>query len=108
MIIRGGFNVFPAEVEKAIAEFPGVAQSAVVGRSVPGDEQVIAYVEPMAGRHIETVRLLDFLRVRLTAYKVPSELHVMERLPASATGKLLKQVLKELAQAGDPQNSGSS
>ena len=49
MIIRGGFNVYPAEIEKAIADFPDVAQCAVVGCTVPGDEEVVAYVEPVAG-----------------------------------------------------------
>jgi acyl-CoA synthetase (AMP-forming)/AMP-acid ligase II/acyl-CoA synthetase (NDP forming) len=99
MIIRGGFNVYPAEVEKAIAEFPDVAQCAVVGRSVPGDEEIVAYVEPMQGRAIDTARLRAFLRERLAPYKVPSEVHAMAQLPATSTGKLLKAKLKALAHA---------
>ncbi len=98
MIIRGGFNVYPAEVERAIAAFPGVAQCAVVGRAVAGDEEVVGFVEPIAGQAIDTAALRDFLRERLTAYKVPREIRVLERLPASATGKLLKARLKTLAE----------
>ncbi|MDQ0573082.1 acyl-CoA synthetase (AMP-forming)/AMP-acid ligase II/acyl-CoA synthetase (NDP forming) [Variovorax paradoxus] len=99
MIIRGGFNVYPAEVEKAIAAFPEVAQCAVVGRSVPGDEEIVAFVEPLQGRSIDTARLCAFLRERLAPYKVPAEVRVMAQLSASPTGKLLKAQLKSLAQA---------
>jgi acyl-CoA synthetase (AMP-forming)/AMP-acid ligase II/acyl-CoA synthetase (NDP forming) len=98
MIIRGGFNVYPAEVEKAIAAFPEVAQCAVVGRTVPGNEEIVAFVEPLQGRSIDTARLCAFLRERLAPYKVPAEVHVMAQLPASPTGKLLKSQLKALAQ----------
>lgn len=102
MIIRGGFNVYPAEVEKAIAEFPHVAQCAVVGRSVPGDEEIVAYVEPVHGFTVDPVRLRAFLRERLAPYKVPSEVHAMAQLPASSTGKLLKAKLKALANEKAP------
>lgn len=97
MIIRGGFNVYPAEVEKVIAEFPHVAQCAVVGRSVPGDEEIVAYVEPVQGRNVDAAQLRAFLRERLAPYKVPAEVHAMAQLPATSTGKLLKAKLKALA-----------
>ncbi|RCW64115.1 acyl-CoA synthetase (AMP-forming)/AMP-acid ligase II [Pseudorhodoferax soli] len=100
MIIRGGFNVYPAEVEKAIAAFPDVAQCAVVGRRVPGDEEVVAYVEPVAGRSVDAGRLLAFLRERLAPYKLPSAIVCQAQLPASSTGKLLKAQLKALANQG--------
>ena len=99
MIIRGGFNVYPAEIERAIAEFPGIAQSAVVGRSVPGDEEVVAYVEPVAGLAVDTLALKAFLRGRLAPYKVPSSIVSLVQLPATGTGKLLKARLKEMANA---------
>ncbi|MEP6719818.1 MAG: AMP-binding protein [Variovorax sp.] len=99
MIIRGGFNVYPAEVEKAIAEFPGVAQCAVVGRSVPGDEEIVAYIEPLQGHTVDTARLRAFLREHLAPYKVPVEIHTMAQLPATSTGKLLKAKLKALVHA---------
>lgn len=99
MIIRGGFNVYPAEVERAIAAFQGVAQCAVVGRAVVGDEEIVAFVEPLAGQCIDTVAMSDFLRGRLAPYKLPRDIRVLERLPAAATGKILKAQLKAMANA---------
>jgi long-chain acyl-CoA synthetase len=99
MIIRGGFNVYPAEVERAIASYPGVAQCAVVGRSIAGDEQVIAFVEPVAGQTVDGEALRGFLRERLAPYKLPSEVVCMDRLPATSTGKLLKAQLKATVNA---------
>jgi long-chain acyl-CoA synthetase len=96
MIIRNGFNVYPAEVEAAIAAFPGVAQSAVLGHPVDGDEEIVGFVEPQAGAHVDTDALAAFLRGRIAPYKIPRRWHVMERLPASGTGKLLKPALKAL------------
>ncbi len=99
MIIRGGFNVYPAEVERAVAAYPGVAQCAVVGRTLPGDEEVVAFVEPMAGQRIDTEGLQRFLRERLAPYKLPSEVVCMTHLPAGGTGKLLKAQLRAMANA---------
>jgi len=99
LIIRGGFNVYPAEVEQAIAAYPGVAQCAVVGRAVAGDEEVVAFVEPVAGGRIDRDALRRFLRDRIAPYKLPSEIVCMQRLPASGTGKLLKAQLKAMASA---------
>jgi long-chain acyl-CoA synthetase len=94
MIIRGGFNVYPAEVEKAIAAWPDVAQCAVIGNAVADDEQVVAFVEPLQGHHIDTAALAGFLRGQLAPYKVPGRIVVVPQLPASGTGKILKAVLK--------------
>ncbi|MBC5765769.1 class I adenylate-forming enzyme family protein [Ramlibacter albus] len=96
MIIRNGFNVYPAEVEAAIAAYPGVAQCAVLGHAVDGDEEIVAFIEPQAGAHIDTGELAAFLRRRIAPYKIPRHWHVMQRLPASGTGKLLKPALKAL------------
>jgi long-chain acyl-CoA synthetase len=96
MIIRGGFNVYPAEVEAAMAGYPGIAQCAVVGRAVDGDEEVLAFIEPQAGVSIDEKGLDLFLRDRLAPYKIPSRYRVMERLPASGTGKVLKPLLMPL------------
>jgi long-chain acyl-CoA synthetase len=96
MIIRGGFNVYPAEVEIAIAAFPGIAQCAVLGHAVDGDEEIVGFLEPMAGGAVDTKALEEFLRGRLAPYKIPRRWHVMDRLPASGTGKLLKPALRPL------------
>jgi acyl-CoA synthetase (AMP-forming)/AMP-acid ligase II len=99
LIIHGGFNVYPAEVEIAIAAFPDVAQCAVVGCEVDGDEEVVAFIEPHAGRSIDIAALQNLLRERLAPYKVPARIICMERLPASSTGKVLKAQIKALATA---------
>jgi len=96
MIIRGGFNVYPAEVEAAIAAYPGIAQCAVLGRAVDGDEEVAAFIEPQAGAVVDAKRLERFLRERLAPYKIPRHFRVLERLPASGTGKILKSKLAPL------------
>jgi acyl-CoA synthetase (AMP-forming)/AMP-acid ligase II len=96
MIIHGGFNVYPAEVEIAIGAFPGVGQCAVVGRASGGDEEVVAFIEPQAGSTVDTQALERFLRERLAPYKIPHEWHVMPQLPASGTGKVLKPALRKL------------
>ena len=98
MIIRNGFNVYPAEVEAAIAAFPGVAQSAVLGFAVDGDEEIVGFVEPQSGANVDPQALSAFLRGRIAPYKIPRRWHVMERLPASGTGKLLKPALRALLQ----------
>jgi long-chain acyl-CoA synthetase len=100
MIIRGGFNVYPAEVEAAIGAWAGVAQCAVLGRAVDGDEEVVAFIEPQAGARIDTAALERFLRGKLAPYKIPRRYVVMDQLPASGTGKLLKAALKPLLEPG--------
>ncbi|UUX95207.1 class I adenylate-forming enzyme family protein [Aquabacterium sp. J223] len=97
MIIRGGFNVYPAEVERAIAAFPGVGQCAVVGRPVDDDEEVVAFVEPVAGQAVDLAALRQHLREQLAPYKRPAAIVVLDALPANTTGKVLKPRLKAMA-----------
>ena len=100
LIIRSGFNVYPVEVEGVLGQHPAVAQTAVVGRTVPGNEEVVAFVELRAGAAATPAELHAFAAAHLAPYKVPAEIVVMSALPASATGKVLKANLRELAQAG--------
>jgi acyl-CoA synthetase (AMP-forming)/AMP-acid ligase II len=97
LIIRSGFNVYPVEVEGVLGQHPAVAQSAVVGRTVPGNEEVVAFIELRAGGAATPAELHAFAAARLAPYKVPAEIVVMSALPASATGKVLKAKLRELA-----------
>ena len=99
LIIRSGFNVYPLEVEQVINAFPGVVQSAVVGRTVGHNEEVVAYVEVPEGRAMDLDALRAHLRAQLSPYKQPSDIVVMAQLPAAPTGKLLKGELKKMAQA---------
>jgi long-chain acyl-CoA synthetase len=99
LIIRSGFNVYPLEVETVLNAHPGVAQSAVVGRTVAGgNEEVVAFVEADPQHAPTEAALRDYLTQRLSPYKCPSQIVIMASLPAAATGKILKGRLKTLAQ----------
>jgi long-chain acyl-CoA synthetase len=95
MIIRSGFNVYPAEVEAVLSAHEAVVQCAVVGRAVEGNEEVIAFVELMPGSPVKPADLMAFVNPQLTSYKRPSEIVVLDALPATATGKILKHKLAE-------------
>jgi long-chain acyl-CoA synthetase len=97
MIIRSGFNVDPAEVEAVIFERPAVLQSAVVGRSVEGNEVVVAVVQLLPGAAVTSKEPSAFVAPLVTAYKRPSRFVVLVTFPAGSTGKILKHKLKELA-----------
>jgi acyl-CoA synthetase (AMP-forming)/AMP-acid ligase II len=93
MIITGGENVYSPEVERVVAEYPGVAEVAVIG--VPDDrwgEQVKAVV---AGDQLDVDKLMEFCREHLAHYKCPRSVDVVEALPRNATGKILKRSLRE-------------
>ena len=100
VIIRSGFNVYPVEVESVLNSHPQVTQSAVVGREVEGNEEVIAFVELAPGATVSVHELQEFAAEALTAYKRPAEIIVMPSLPAAANGKILKHRLKEMAKSG--------
>jgi len=95
MIIRSGFNVYPAEVEAVLSSHKDVVQSAVVGRSVDGNEEVVAFVQLIQGSKVTPADLATFINPQLTSYKRPSEIIVLDALPATSTGKLLKHKLAE-------------
>ena len=97
LIISGGENVYPAEVEAVLREHPAVEEAGVVG--VPDAEwgQVVAaVVKTRAGVVLIPDELIDFCRQRLARYKVPTRLRVVDRLPRNATGKLVRRALREL------------
>ncbi|WP_342050321.1 MULTISPECIES: class I adenylate-forming enzyme family protein [unclassified Cupriavidus] len=102
LIIRSGFNVYPVEVEQAINCHPAVVQSAVVGRDVRDNEEVVAFVELAANAVLDADTLAAFLRERLSPYKVPSEIRFLAQLPAAPTGKIRKHELRALADAARP------
>jgi len=95
MIIRSGFNVYPAEVEAIINSHKAVVQSAVVGRAVEGNEEVVAFVQLIQGSPVKPADLMAFINPQLTSYKRPSEIIVLDALPATSTGKILKHKLAE-------------
>ena len=95
MIIRSGFNVYPAEIEAVLSTHDAVVQCAVVGRQVEGNEEVVAFVQLIKGATTSAQDLMAHVAPQLTSYKRPSEIILMEALPATSTGKLLKHKLAE-------------
>ena len=95
LIIHGGFNVYPPEVETALNDHPQVIQSAVIGQMVNGDEKVIAFVHVSEGDAPTVQDLADFAAGRLSGYKRPSRIVIATSLPAAPTGKILKHKLLE-------------
>jgi long-chain acyl-CoA synthetase len=98
LIIRGGFNVYPAEIENLLNAQPGVALSAVVGRKAGHDEEIVAFVQPRPGEASpDPARIAAALAEGLAPYKRPSRIVLVDALPTSPTGKVLKGRLAELA-----------
>lgn len=100
MIIRSGFNVYPAEIETVINVFPGVQQSAVVG--VPeddGNESIVAFVEMKPGARFDEAALARHLSVQLSPYKRPARYVALAQLPTTSNGKVLKREMTALLNA---------
>ena len=96
MIIRGGFNVYPREVEEVLMTHPEVSLAAVVG--VPDEqygEEIRAFVVLEAGSSLTPETLRDWSKEKLAAYKYPRHLELVESLPMNATGKILRRELRE-------------
>ena len=100
LIITGGYNVYPAEVEGYLNEAEGVAESAVVGVAHPDfGEAVVAVVVPRAGAQLNADTLLAALKGRIANFKVPKRLFLVDDLPRNAMGKVQKNLLREAHQA---------
>jgi long-chain acyl-CoA synthetase len=96
MIVAGGVNIYPAEIEKAIVEHPDVEDCAVIG--IPQDdfgEQPLAFVVARPGHSVFPEDLLAFLEGRLASFKKPRRIEVVESLPVSPIGKVLKTELRK-------------
>ncbi|WP_160007760.1 class I adenylate-forming enzyme family protein [Nocardioides sp. AX2bis] len=95
LIIRGGFNVYPRDVEEVLMAHPDIANAAVVGR--PDDvhgEEVVAYVQPAAGATLDPDAVRAYAREHLSAVKYPREVHVVEQIPLTSVGKLDRKRLR--------------
>ncbi|MET7771595.1 AMP-binding protein [Nocardia sp. NPDC005366] len=100
IIISGGVNIYPAEIESALLEFDGVEDVAVFGIPHPGDlgEAVAAHIVPRPGARLDAAELRDGLRQRLAGYKIPGELRIVTELPRDDSGKVYKRQLQALYQ----------
>lgn len=101
LIIRSGFNIYPPDVEAVINEHPAVTLTAVVGRQIAGNEEVVAFVQCEAGIEVDMAELKAFIAERLAPYKRPTQIVLMDALPSTASGKILKGRLRDLAQQRD-------
>ncbi|MFL5346413.1 MAG: acyl-CoA synthetase [Hyalangium sp.] len=97
LIISGGFNIYPREVEEVLASHPGVGEVAVLGLPDPDfGEQVVAVVVPAAGQPAPDAQaLVDWCKDRLASFKKPRRVEFVEQLPRNALGKVQKHVLRE-------------
>jgi long-chain acyl-CoA synthetase len=101
MIIRGGFNIYPRDVEEVLYGHPAVLECAVVG--VPDQkmgEEVRAYVVVRPGETVSEQELLDHACNQLARYKTPKDVVFLESLPKNPIGKILKKDLREMAKQG--------
>lgn len=96
MIISGGENIYPAELEKIIAGFPGVAQVAVIGQPDPKwGETPVVIIAPKADSKLEEKQVLDLCQGKMARYKLPKKVKFVDSLPMTPTGKVQKRILRE-------------
>jgi acyl-CoA synthetase (AMP-forming)/AMP-acid ligase II len=93
IIIRSGFNVYPLEIEHTLSMHPEVLHSAVLGRPVKGNEEIVAFVELSQNASVTSAELLAWLAEKLSPYKRPAQLIIVPSLPVAANGKVLKSSL---------------
>jgi long-chain acyl-CoA synthetase len=95
LVIRGGFNVYPREIEEVLHQHPAVREAAVIGRpDARLGEEVVAFVSLRTGSSAEPAEVVAFCRERLAAYKYPREVVVVDDLPKGPSGKVLKTELR--------------
>jgi long-chain acyl-CoA synthetase len=102
LIIRGGFNVFPRDVEDALLQHPAVAMAGVVGR--PDErlgEEVVAFVSLRPGGQATPAEITEFARERLAAHKYPREVTVLDAVPLTSVGKLDRKALRARVRGGN-------
>jgi malonyl-CoA/methylmalonyl-CoA synthetase len=96
LVISGGFNVYPKEVELLLDEVPGVLESAVIGVPHPDfGEAVFAVLVPRRGEPLDTAAALGAIRDRLARYKQPKAAVVVDDLPRNTMGKVQKNILRQ-------------
>ena len=97
LIIRGGFNVYPRDVEDVLLTHPAVAQAGVVGRPDPRlGEEVVAFAALRPGASVSGEELREHAKARLAATKYPREVRIVPAIPLTSVGKLDRKQLREL------------
>jgi long-chain acyl-CoA synthetase len=101
MIIRGGYNVYPREIEEALYEHPAVAEVACIGIAHPElGEEVAAAVALKPGASVDVEELRNFVKERVAAYKYPRQLWLVDALPKGPTGKILRRAVEVPSSVG--------
>lgn len=96
LIISGGYNVYPAEVEGFINDLAGVDESALVGVPHPDFGEVgVAVIVPRKGAQADGQQILELLKARLANFKVPKRCYVVDSLPRNTMGKVQKKLLRD-------------
>jgi long-chain acyl-CoA synthetase len=109
LVIVGGENVYPREVENVLERYPGLAEAAVIGRPDSSRGEVVeAYVTAEAGIELDANELRSFCREHLAGFKVPREVHVRKELPRGPTGKILKRELRKLKTGSERPGTGTN
>jgi len=102
MIISGGENIYPIEVENVLMEHPHVCEVAVIGiPHAKWGETVRACIVPAAGHVLAEAEVIEFCRARLARYKCPTSVEFLTALPRNASGKILKRVLRDMSERVD-------
>jgi long-chain acyl-CoA synthetase len=97
LILRGGFNVFPRDVEDALVEHPAVAVAGVVGKPDPvKGEEVVAFVQLNPGAEATADELIEFAKGRLSKYKYPREVHIVDAVPLTPVFKIDRKKLRTM------------
>lgn len=98
-ILRGGYSIFPQEIEAVLLSHPAVAEAAVVGLPSPDlGEEVGAFASLKPGARAEAEELLEYCKARLARYKYPRQLKILSELPKGPTGKILKSELVKFSE----------
>jgi len=108
LIVTGGFNVYPSEVENVLRDLPEIDDLAVVGirATVDTGEEVVVAVVPVAGATVDSDRVRAYAHERLTGYKVPRRVVIMNELPHSQIGKVLRRQVRDQIEATETLDAG--
>jgi long-chain acyl-CoA synthetase len=104
LIIRGGYNVYPRDVEDVLVQHPDVVAAATVGKPDPKyGEEVVAFVQLAAGATVTSAQLVEFARQRLSAVKYPHEVRILDAIPLTSVLKTDRKRLRAqlVSEAGD-------
>jgi long-chain acyl-CoA synthetase len=97
MIIKGGYNIYPSEIEGYLEEHPAVSEIAIIG--IPDEkygEEIMAFVVRAPGQELDEDGLMEFAKSKITPFKAPSQVKFVDGLPKSLVGKVLKKELRKM------------